>query len=92
MRKFCNRANHPVGPLQSALGERLYKRVAITVFFPGNEKRVRSVHRAPPSKGFNADNIQEVLEQWAGRIEADFPGVEYKLVALGPAEFNFVAL
>jgi hypothetical protein len=92
MRKFCNRTSRQRGPLQNNAGERLYKQVAITVFFPGNKKRVRTVHRAPPGKGFNAENIQETLEQWAGRIEGDFPSVEYKLVTLGPAEFNFVSL
>jgi hypothetical protein len=92
MRKFCNGATGRMGPLRNQAGERLYKQIAITVFFPGNKKRVRTVHRAPPCKGFNAENIQETLEQWAGRIEGDFPSVEYKLVTLGPAEFNFVSL
>jgi hypothetical protein len=86
-----NRHSH-LGPMQNAAGERLYRRVFVTVFMPGNKKKVASIHRAPPGKGFNAENIEGVLEQWATKIEADFPGIEYKLVPLGPNAFNFVSL
>ena len=90
MRKHCNRAIRTVGPMLTANGERLYKSVLVTVVFPDNKKKVRNLHRAAPGQGFNANAIQEILWQWATKVEQDFYPQEFRLVELGPAEFNFV--
>jgi hypothetical protein len=71
-------------------GERLYKRMFVKVFLPGNTRAVVWRVSAPNGKGFTATAMEEELGRIAERIEQHFPAHEHRLVPVGPCRFNFV--
>lgn len=68
------------------------KNIRVRIFLPGNKKSQRQTITAPAGKEWNDSGIESCLERIADNIEKQFPQEEYKLVALGSAEFNFVNL
>jgi hypothetical protein len=64
--------------------------IRIKVFLPGNKRSIRKVFYSPPGQFWTAEGIQAQLEHTAKQIEQRHPGEDYRLVPLGPAEFNFV--
>jgi hypothetical protein len=67
---------------------RAFKRVYFVIVTPDGRKTKQAV--APPRKKFNSTGIDALLEQCAGQIEQSFPGVEFRLVPVGPNRFNFI--
>jgi hypothetical protein len=76
--------------LRAQSGERLFKGIEIRVFFPGNKRSVRQVHRAPAGRGLNERGVDLILEQTAAKVERSWPKEEYGMVQLSPSSFNFV--
>jgi hypothetical protein len=75
--------------LRTQTGERLFKAVDICVITP-DKKRIRERHLAPPKHGVTAEGIDALLAEVAEKIEKNWPGVDYAVVPLGAARFNFV--
>lgn len=69
----------------------LFTGVHITIFYPGNKRKKRIVHRPQPGMGFVTDKgVDMVLVKTADQIDKAFPNEEYGMVQTGPASFNFV--
>lgn len=68
----------------------LFRNIRIRIFSPGNKRSTRKIFSPPAGKYFTAGGVNAQLGHTAAQIEKNFPGHEYKLVPLGPAEFNFV--
>jgi hypothetical protein len=79
-----------MGKMFSKTGDPLYRTVRIKVFAPGNAQVEKRIVTAPGGQGYSEDGVQQLLDDTANRIEHAMPGHEYRLVALGPATFNFV--
>ncbi len=68
----------------------LHKQVHFKIFWPGNKRRTMQALRAKPGESFTAEQIEWLVERVAQHVKTWFPGHEYSLVPLGPAQFNFV--
>lgn len=78
--------------LANKSGDRLYRKVTISVFSPDNKAVKRNRLYAGIKRGYTAENIETILRNAAEQVEKRFPQHEYSLVPVGPTEFNFVSL
>lgn len=72
----------------SKSGEELVKSVHLKVILP--DKVVRQTVRAGAKKGYSAENIDQILEDFAAKLEKAYPLIEFRLVPIGKAAFNFI--
>lgn len=76
---------------RSKEGDVLFKAIEIVTVMPDG-KRFRRVLKAPPGKGLTEIHRENILADFAGKLEQSFPGVEFKLLPIaGGRQFNFVA-
>lgn len=71
--------------LRDAAGNRLFRRVEITIIFPENifpPKRV--VQRAGPHQGFGPNGIDDILMSMADQLETLYPFWEFQASELAP--------
>lgn len=71
-------------------GDRLYRRMIVRVFTPGNESKKTYRFTAKPGQGFNDESIHKTLEQMVDDVDHQHPDHVYRLVELRPYEFNIV--
>jgi hypothetical protein len=71
--------------LRDTRGNRLFRIVDIKVYFPDKIFPTRHIrNHAPPHKGFNGDNIDEMLMSIADRLDVLYPWWEFRMVELKP--------
>jgi len=71
--------------LTDTKGNRLYKKVDIKVFFPENIFPVRHmIQHAPANKGYNSENLDEILMQITDQLDGLYPFWEFKFTELSP--------
>jgi hypothetical protein len=75
---------------RDAKGNRLHRHIEFKIILPKGEKPILLKIRANPHCGFNPTQIDEKLESVVEFIEKKWPFLEFRLVELGPAAFNFV--
>jgi hypothetical protein len=66
-------------------GNRMFRAVEITIRFPENTlppERIRQ--KAEPKKGYNPDNLDEMLMKVADMLDVRFPWWEFKMISLTP--------
>jgi len=63
--------------------------ITLKIFSPGNKKADTQRIVAGPGRHFTAANIETILAKVGEKVDAEFPD-QYRLVAIGPAAFNFV--
>jgi hypothetical protein len=68
------------------------KSITVKIFPPrdSKEKLYVKTHTAPARRIFLDDGVDDLLKQYADYIEKRWPGVDYKLVNVGPRAYNFV--
>ena len=66
------------------------KNVRVRIFTPGNKRSWAKLISAPPRRVFKDEGIDEILQKVASDLEKRYPDEEFRLVPLGPREFNFV--
>jgi hypothetical protein len=64
--------------------------LTIKVFSPGNRKHKTFMIKCPPGSHLKADGEDEVLKQFADRIERTWPHEEYAVREVGRGAWNFV--
>jgi hypothetical protein len=69
----------------------LIRTLKLKLFKPGNKGFVTQRAVAPPGRHFTAANIETILSEFAEKVEAAMPD-RYRMVQIGPGEFNFVRL
>jgi hypothetical protein len=70
----------------------LVRNIKLCVIFLDGKRLRRTVHAAPGSR-LTPDGVDMLLETEAERVEAFFPGREFRLVPLRDAgQFNFVEI
>jgi hypothetical protein len=71
--------------LKDTDGNRLFRKVEIKIVFPERIFPVnRSVHHAPAHKGFNAENIDDILMQVTDKLDTLYPWWEFRLISQAP--------
>jgi hypothetical protein len=81
--------------LRDAKGNRLFRRVEITVLYPDDVlKPERIRQKAGAKKGFSDENIDEMLMSVADQLEVRFPWWSFRMQPLAPehrtARYNFI--
>jgi hypothetical protein len=72
--------------LQDNKGNRLYKTVDVKIYFPDKIFPTRHMRQhAPAGKGFNGDNIDELLMTLADKLDVLYPWWDFNLVELKPS-------
>lgn len=71
-------------------GDKLVKRIKVTLFTPGNKHKRTTIFAAGPGKGYNEDQIHNILDKFAAAVERQYPQEEFRLVPLGYSQFNIV--
>lgn len=69
----------------------LIRRVKIKLFKPQNRGSVTQITSAGPRHHFTAANIEKILADFVEKVEAAMPD-RYRMVQVGPGEFNFVRI
>jgi hypothetical protein len=67
----------------------IIRTVKIKVFRAGNKESYTHRTIAAPHQQFTKEGIQAILAQYVEKIEVIAPD-QYKMVRIGPGEFNFV--
>lgn len=70
--------------------DKVFKRLTVKVFLPGNKKARVQSYRAAKGKGYTEEGVSELLHVIAENVTNAYPGHEYGLVALAGDQFNFV--
>jgi hypothetical protein len=66
------------------------KQIQVKIFEPGNKKSLSHTYRAPQGAAFAPEAIEHLLHRLCENVEKEYPGEDYKLIAVGPSSFNFV--
>ena len=69
----------------------MVRSVKIKLFQPGNKKFVARRWAAGAGKYFTEANITAILTEFAEKVEKAMPD-RYRMVQIGPGEFNFVRI
>lgn len=71
--------------LRDLNGNRLFRKVEITIFFPDNIFPLKKMtQRAGPHQGFGPNGVDDLLMQVADDLEVKFPWWEFKFIELAP--------
>jgi hypothetical protein len=69
--------------LKDTKGNRLYRKVDIRIFFPERIFPPRHLaQHAPAHKGFNGENIDDILMQVVDKLDVLYPWWEFKMIEL----------
>lgn len=67
------------------------RKIVFKVFDSANRRVLRRVViAAPKGKRFTPKGVDDNLESFVNELDRKVPGHQYRLVQVGPAEFNFV--
>lgn len=73
-------------------GEVCSRRIVLKVLPAGEAsiKKQKVVVQAPAHRLFTEKSIDGTVESFAADLEKAYPNSEFRLVQIGPAEFNFI--
>jgi hypothetical protein len=72
----------------SKSGELMVKTVHLKVVLP--DKVIKQTARAAVGRGYTPENVDKILEDFAEKLEKAYPLIEFRLVPVGKAAFNFI--
>jgi hypothetical protein len=66
------------------------RHVKLKVFLPEQKKPLQYTHRAKPGMVFADAGIDQILDDVADNLEQRWPELEFRLVQVGIASYNFI--
>ena len=69
----------------------LLRRIEMRVILPSHWRRNRGhTFHAGPGREFKDSHIESCIEDFTNYLDRVYPGVDFRMVKVGPGKFNFI--